>query len=427
MKNPALPGPGQRLFFAGAGGAGVSPLAIIAHELGFPAAGSDLVANAKTRHLQELGIPVAIGHAAGNLPDDTALLVYSSAVPADNPERQKAAGLALPQLRRGEFLGLLSDTYARTCAVSGSHGKSSITAMLVHLLVGAGRHPGFLIGADLASGGPSASAGKGRDLFVAEVDESDGTHVCVHPFLGIVPNVESDHAWSVGGEAVLYENFRRFGAQSEHLVYAASPKCDELFRDHPAAIRLELPSSGFHYDRWFGFQAFDAALAVAAAGVLGIPEKQAQELLRDFGGVARRMCVRRQKGNIILIEDYAHHPTEVENAVAFLREAYPGAFLRLIFQPHRYARLAKYLNELAAALRPADEILVTPVFAAWSETGSVDSADLAAAIGPHAHLISADWSRNAALALRPAPEKSRPVVTAVLGAGDVEQIFTGLK
>ena len=410
----------DRIHFVGVGGAGMAPLAEIVLSRGVRVSGSDRELNDKTARLAELGATVHAGHDAGFLPPDAELLVYSSAVPPENPERARAAELGIPQLRRGEFLARLAAEYRRPVAISGSHGKTSVSAMIAHILVHTGKKPGFLVGAAV-NGAPSASAGEGDDFFVMEVDESDGTHTFVHPFLGVVPNVEDDHSWSVGGEARLFENFRRFAFQSRHLLYNSGTHADELFADHPAAVRLDRPEPDRFGGRWIGFQAWNAHLAIHAAMLLGVGEREAEAALDSFAGVARRMTVHFRSGRLTVIEDYAHHPTELASSIATLRLAYPGHHLRVVFQPHRYARLHKYLPRLAAELAKADSVLVTPVFAAWCEAGPSGGGDLAAAAGPKARYLDADWPEIARTALDYAGE--RPLLLAVIGAGDIEHIF----
>ncbi|MBS5531777.1 hypothetical protein KH017_13390 [bacterium] len=410
----------QKIHFVGIGGAGMAPLAEIMLSRGAAVSGSDRELNAKTALLAARGAAVQEGHSAGFLPPDAGLLVYSSAVTPENPERMRAAELGIPQIRRGEFLARLAAQYRRPVAVSGSHGKTSISAMLTHILVHAGRRPGFLIGAAV-KGAPSASAGEGDDLFVTEVDESDGTHTLVHPYLGVVPNVEDDHSWSVGGEAQLFANFRRFASQCKHLVYYAGLHTDELFASHPDALRLEYPLPGSFGRRWIGYQAWNAHLAIRAAVLLGVDAAEAEKALESFGGVARRMAARFQSERVTVIEDYAHHPTELASSIGTLRAGYPGHHLRVVFQPHRYARLRKYLPQLAAELAKADSAIVVPVFAAWCESGPVGGAELAAAAGAGARYLDAEWKAIAEAALD--YRGTRPLLLAVIGAGDIEHIF----
>ena len=406
----------KTLHFIGIGGAGMAPLAKLAIEAGFRVRGSDSAFSPKAEALRALGAEVFTGHRAEQVLPDTDLVIYSSAVGPENCERRRAAESGIAQMRRGEFLGEFVRRYKRVAAVSGSHGKSSTTAMLVTILEKCGLAPGALIGAARLEG-DSALSGDG-DIFVTEVDESDGTHTCIRPFLGIVPNIEEDHAWSVGGAEQLMRNYRTFGNNSEKLVYCAGANPDRIFNDHPHARRLDdVPDE---YLGFFGFQAANAYLAVAAAEELGIDRQAAETAARSFPGIARRMNVRFASDALTVVEDYAHHPSEIAAALKLLRHRYPEHHLRVLIQPHRYARLEYFFDDFRRVLATADSVLVAPVFAAWCESGKVDSDSLAASL-PNARSVSGSWSDIAAAAKIPVPGKK--LLVAVLGAGDIEQVF----
>ncbi len=410
----------KKLHFVGIGGAGMAPLAEIALQKGFAVSGSDMALNDKTDRLVVMGAAVHAGHAADCMPCDTDILVYSSAVPEDNPERHKAAELNIPQMRRGEFLAVISRMYRRCAAVSGSHGKTSITSMLVHILLKCGINAGYLIGGSVAGLAPGR-AGDG-DIFVTEADESDGTHTELMPYLGIVPNADSDHCWSVGGEEALKNNFHRFAVQSRKLFYFSDCVKDGWFAGHPDSTALTLADTDIpELANWHGFQKRNALLALEGAVYLGAEYQQAAAALADFPGVDRRMTLHVESAGLTVIEDYAHHPAELRNAIDFLRRKYPSHHLRVLFQPHRYARLARYLPDFAAELGKADSVMLLPVFAAWTEDGPVNSADLQRATGDKAVLLNGDWQTVAAEAVKYAGEK--PLLLAVVGAGDINKVF----
>lgn len=415
-KNP------EHVHFIGCGGAGVGPLALIMAARGCRVSGSDLLDNKFTQLLRQAGAEIHSGHDAANLPESATRVVYSSAVTDGNPELALARERGVPTLRRGEMLAVLASQYRRPVAVSGSHGKTTITAMLAHIVRGAGIDCGYMIGGKLNAGNSSA-AGDG-DIFITEVDESDGTHVCIHPWLGVVPNVEDDHSWSVGGEERLFDNFRRFGEQSRKLIYFDSATPRRLFAGHPDALALNPDEPSFDPVRFGGFLGLDAALAVSAAAKLGVEPADAQRILRTFPGVARRMTMHFEGAERVVIEDYAHHPAELKCSLELLRQRYPGYHLRVIFQPHRYARLAKYIDEFAALLKNTDSVFIAPVFAAWVESGEVGSSQLAAKIGPHAETLDGPWHEQALRVMAEAP--AAPLLLAVIGAGDVDRIIPEL-
>jgi len=404
-------------------GAGCAPLARILLEKGFRVSGSDLLDNVAAATLRKHGASIApAGHRRENLPpeNDGLLVVRTSAAGEDNPEVAEAMRRGLPVLRRGEALAITADSCARPVAVSGSHGKTSVSAMLAWLLRELGATPGYMIGGAVTGWESAGAAGDG-DLFVTEADESDGTHALLHPHLGIVTNVEDDHAWSLGGFEALEHNFQMFAAQSETLLYCASEETDRLFRDHPHAIRLDLADLPDGFLPGFGhFQRLDGAIAVKAAELLGFDPAKAEKALRNFPGVERRLSVR-WNGAVTVIEDYAHHPTELRESIRSLRELYPGRRLVVIFQPHRYARLERYFDEFTVELKKADRVFVTPVFAAWTGSGKYTSDDLASAVGGAS--LTGSWDEMGArvgAVLKPGD------IAAIIGAGDLPKILPSL-
>ncbi len=404
-------------------GAGCAPLARILLEKGFRVTGSDLLDNAAAATLRKHGAQIApAGHRIENLPpeNDGLLVVRTSAAGPDNPEVAEAMRRGLPVLRRGEALAVVADSYSRSVAVSGSHGKTSVSAMLAWLLRELGANPGYMIGGSVTGWESAGAAGDG-DLFVTEADESDGTHALLHPHLGIVTNVEDDHAWSLGGFEALEHYFKSFAEQSETLLYCASEETDRLFKNHPQAVRLDLADLSEDFLPGFGhFQRLDGMIAVKAAELLGFDAAEAEMKLRSFPGVERRLSVR-YHGAATVIEDYAHHPTELRESIRALRELYPGRRLVVIFQPHRYARLERYFDEFTVELKKADRVFVTPVFAAWTGSGKYTSDDLAKAVGGTA--LAGSWDE---IGTQVGAELKPGDVAAIIGAGDLPKILPSL-
>jgi len=205
------------------------------------------------------------------------------------------------------------------------------------------------------------------------------------------------------------------------LLYCASEETDRLFKDHPHAVRLDLAELSGDFLPGFGhFQCLDGMIAVKAAELLGFDAAEAGKTLRNFPGVERRLSVR-FNGAATVIEDYAHHPTELRESIRSLRELYPGRRLVVIFQPHRYARLERYFDEFTAELKKADRVFVTPVFAAWTGSGKYTSDDLAAAVGGTA--LAGSWDDMGA---RVGNELKAGDVAAIIGAGDLPKILPSL-
>ena len=404
--------PASRVHFIGCEGAGTKPLRRIFDELGFHTSGSDLTLN---------------GHRAENLPDTPTggqlLAVYSSAVAPDNPELVRARERGAHCILRGEALGLIAGLFPCVIAVSGSHGKTSVTAMIVHLLRETGHAPGFLIGGKLRNGGPSGSAGSGK-IFVCEADESDGTHTAIHSSLAVVTNVEDDHIWNFASPECLIRNFRQFARQGKKLLAPNLP----IFADHPDHPAIRSPDELENDPRYKSFARYarmDMEIAIEAVTELKmLTRSEAMAAGASFPGVGRRMEPHGNNGRFILYEDYAHHPTELAESLQSFRELFPDRKLKVIFQPHRYARLERYFEDFAEVLRRTDQVFITPVFAAWTSSGKVDSRQLAQAVGTQAVPLSGTWP---AMAQRVRAEAENGDLIAVIGAGDVREIIAPLR
>lgn len=422
----------------GVAGVGTLPLAQIFLKNGFRVSGSDLLATPGTEALRAAGADIYQGHSADNLPspEKELLLIHTSAATPENPELAAASARSnAVLLRRGNALAVLATLYRRVVSVSGSHGKTSVSGLLAYLFREVGLQPGYLVGGFLTGeDGRNGEAGQGNDLFVTEVDESDGTHTAMFSHIGIVTNVEDDHAWSVGGAEQLYANFQQYARQAEMLIYVGSPRTDALFADHPNAQRLD-PDLFTHQDElslfdpdtlagWGGWQKLNAITALAAAKAIGLDPVQAAAILSRFPGVERRMSLRFKNDDFTIMEDYAHHPTELRASLNAFREIFPDRRLIVLFQPHRYARLERYFTDFAEILRLADRVFVTPVFAAWTASGKYNSSDLAAATGSKAKAVSGNWD---AIAQSIAGELQKGDLIAVIGAGDLKDVIEPLK
>ena len=415
--------PGGAVHLIGCGGAGCAPLARILHQKGFPVSGSDLEENRETERLRSLGITISVGpHRKENLPDARRLLViHTSAAERDkNPELLAAAERGASILKRGEALAAVASLYPRTVSISGSHGKTSVTAMIAWTLRRLGANPGFLVGGKVNTWDSSGEAG-GGEFFVTEGDESDGTHALLRSELAVVTNIEDDHVWSLGGIEVLEENFRIFARRAGRLLYWAGPIADRLYADRADAIRLTgfepvfspalASSSG-------DFQLCNLYTALRAVESLGFSRDDILPALAAFPGVGRRMTVHLDTPDRKVMEDYAHHPTELRASLAALRKTNPGRRLVVVFQPHRFARLERYFPEFAAELRKADLVFVAPVFAAWCSSGRYSAADLAAASGGSA--LEGTWEQ---MAQTVKSRLKRGDLLCVIGAGDIRKIL----
>ena len=416
---------GRRIHFTGAGGVGVSGLAHIALDLGCDITCSDAADSAVLGGLREhvaerLGDAerrVVVGHS--KLPEGTELLVYSAAVPESDPERMEAASRGIPQMRRGAFLNLLALEFPVRIAVSGSHGKTSTSAMIAHILRKSGMAPAFMIGGSVNGWRRSAAFGGGR-IFVTEVDESDGSQAGFPATLAVVLNIDDDHSWGLGGTRALEAVFVELGLRSRRLLAWRSEPTERLFGEWRKAEFVdspleELPLPGLH-------NRMNAAVAVKVCETLGVSREDAVVALASFPGVSRRMSERGRSGDgtRILVEDYAHHPTELEATLSALREAYPAKRLLVVFQPHRMERVERYGERFARLLSQADWCCIVAPFAAWRTDGRTADAKslIADKVVPPCPCIENSPRQIVALA---APEwlHGTPAVLAIIGAGDV--------
>ena len=404
----------------GVGGAGMSGIAAVLAKLGVAVTGSDLKVSRYTRHLEEYGVPVCIGHDAAQV-GDAALVVISSAIPPGNPELQEARRRGLPVLQRAEMLARIMAT-RRGVAVAGTHGKTTTSSMITHVMLRCDRRPTFLVGGDLNDVGSNAGVGDGAWL-VAEADESDGSLLFLRPEVAVITNVELDHHANYRCLADVRDVFRRFVAllpAGGRLVAARGSGTAFLAGETQADITWYglaggesdadgRPGAGGRGDAGGGAGTVDeagdlvaeieraddqgsvfvvrrggerlgrvtlrvpgehnvlnalAALAVLAHAGIGFDEAAPQ--LAGFSGAARRYQEVGRRGGVVVIDDYAHHPTEV---AATLKAARSGSYRRVIavFQPHLFSRTRYLQREFGRALTMADEAIVTDIFPAREE------------------------------------------------------------
>lgn len=385
---------GSGAHFIGIGGVGMSAIAKVLLERGVRISGSDLKRSRPATMLEAMGANVAIGHDPSNLPEPYPdVVVVSSAVPSSNPELRRAQELGIEVMSRGEALAALLNG-GRSVVVAGTHGKTTTTSMIVSTLRFAGVDPTYLVGGGLNDAGTNAK--HGRDGWtIAESDESDGSFLFLSPTIAVVTNVEADHLDYWGSEVAVFEAFGRFlGSVSESGAIIV-PTGDERLKIEAeatgrrvitfgdgGAIGAEEPSyetGGAKFSlvtdrgraevqlRVPGAHNVGNALAAAAACLeLGVGVDAIARGLSAFSGVERRFQVRGSAGGVTVIDDYAHHPTEIKATLAAAR---PGPWLRVIavFQPHRYSRTASFSHAFGGSFGAADRIVVTGVYGAGEQ------------------------------------------------------------
>ena len=441
--NPADKRP---VHFLGIGGAGMSALALIACRRGVVVTGCDADPSGAA-DLTSLGVKVLQGHDPSHLEGARAVVV-TAAVPADHPELRRARELNLPVVPRKVALAALVGE-ARSVGVSGTHGKTTTTVMTTEALAAAGLRPTGLAGGRVAAWGGNARI-DGDALFVVEADEYDQAFLTLHPTVAIVNNVEADHLECYGSVDALEHAFAEFAGRARVALFSA---------DDPGALRVAQSVRGA---RRFGF-ASDAEVrisdvvqraegteatvawregqtvrlvlrvpgihnlrnAVAALGAveaLGGALEAASEALAAFSGVGRRFERLGEHGGVAVVDDYAHHPSELAATLSAARQAYPGRRLVAVFQPHLYSRTIAHGDAMGQALAAADLVFVTEIYAAREQpvpgVSGRQVADAASRAGADARFeeVRADVGRRVRDALRPGD------VVLTLGAGDITRV-----
>ena len=396
------------IHFIGIGGISMSGLAEILLKEGFSVSGSDSHASALTEHLESLGARVLIGQAASNIPEDCQLVVYTAAIHPDNPEYAEAKSRKLPLLSRAELLGQLMRNYKTSVAVAGTHGKTTTTSMIASVLLSGDADPTISVGGILSSIGGNIRVG-GSNVFLTEACEYTNSFLHFFPTVGIILNIEEDHMDFFKDLNDIRRSFRRFaellptqglliinsdiedyeeiteGLACRVVTFgsaeAADYRADDITYDelgHPSfrlvrkngkgtRIRLQVP--GEH-------NVFNALASIAAAEALQIPDEAVEKGLLSFTGTDRRFQYKGQVNGITIIDDYAHHPTEIR---ATLQAAahYPHRKIWCVFQPHTYSRTKAFLKEFAQALSLADHVVLADIYPAReTDTLGISSRDL---------------------------------------------------
>jgi UDP-N-acetylmuramate--alanine ligase len=434
------PWEGRRLHLLGVGGSGMSGYARAAHALGASVSGSDRADSPALAELREQGIVQAsIGHDAANLPAGEDIeLVYSSAVPAENPERVAARERGLAEHPRAWLLGELS-ALRRTIAVAGTHGKTTTSSMIVHALLSSGTDPGWLVGAPLGPELPNARWSEGEWL-VVEADESDRSMLSLHIEIAVLTNVELDHHATFGSIAQLREAFGEFLARAPIAVIWERPELLAL-RGGQAETRPydvaepELSPAGSRF-QWHGRQvtlavpgahnAINAAGALEAAAAAGAPAELAIAGVGAFTGAGRRFQrLGFATSGAEVVDDYAHHPTEVAATLRAARTLRPKRLVA-VFQPHLYSRTAMLADGFGAALAQADVIALLDVYAARERVEDhpgVSGLTIARAASEHASGRTVLWLPafdDAERALGAMLEQGDLCV--MMGAGDIDKL-----
>ncbi|NUM88333.1 MAG: UDP-N-acetylmuramate--L-alanine ligase, partial [Bdellovibrionales bacterium] len=376
----------RKVHFIGIGGIGMSGIAEILISQGYMVTGSDLVESDTTRHLVDLGAKVSYGHAEGNL-GDADVVVVSSAIDEKNPEIVAARRKNVPIIQRAEMLGELMKMKTGV-AIAGTHGKTTTTSMVATIVNSAGLDPTIIIGGKVDALGGNAKHGRG-DLLVAEADESDKSFLHLPATVAIVTNIDNDHLNNYGDMNAIKDAFVEFVNQipfygrsilcrDDDNVRAILPRVKKPMITYGFSPQADLQArnpraEGFRsiYEVWLGERQLGEirvnvpgkhnvlnSLAATAVGLeLGLAFDQIARGLAQFQGVKRRFDTKGEKGGVLVVDDYGHHPTEIAATMRAARDAWPGRRLVVAFQPHRYTRTRDLLDDFAEVLATADALL----------------------------------------------------------------------
>ncbi len=380
----------QHIHFIGIGGTGMGPLAKVFLEMGWSVSGSDLQPSETTEFLTDLGATISYGHKASNVNGATSV-AYSSAIPMHNPEIIAAKEGQIDLHHRSELWAQLLNE-RRGVAVGGAHGKTTITSMIAWIMEESGLDPVVLIGARFAPFGPGAKYGQG-EFAVAEADESDRSFLRYHPEIAVITSIEADHLENYHGAFTeLVDGYRQFiqnlkpsgtsvlCTDDKELRSIAQQDTDAITYGFSSeaqwkAVNIELKENGSQFDVWHHDQYFhrftlrvpgrhnisNALAAIAVCHWAGLDSSQIDKPLVSFAGAQRRFQLLGEQGDVLVVDDYAHHPTEIAATLKAAKEGWQRRVI-VIFQPHRYSRTKQLFSQFSKAFADADLVILTDIY-----------------------------------------------------------------
>ena len=379
----------NHIHFIGIGGSGMNGIAQVLLNLGFTVSGSDLKESSAVLNLKNMGAKVFIGHSKENV-HGADVVVYSSAVKEDNPEIIEAKKLSIPVIPRGEMLAELM-RFKYGIAIAGSHGKTTTTSMVGSILGKTGYDPTVVIGGKLEAYGSNAKLGRG-DFLVAEADESDGSFLRLSPTIVSINNIDLEHVGYYKNLDDIKKAFIKFANKVPFYGAVALNIDDENIKDilpeiekkvikfgienkeaDINAYELELINGTYrfkvndlgqiHLSVPGKHNVYNALTAVAIADELGIPFCVVKETLENFKNASRRFEIK-YDGNIKVIDDYAHHPSELQATISAAKDKYPDRRIITVFQPHRYTRLHSLFDQFSGSFENSDIVIITDIYSA---------------------------------------------------------------
>lgn len=384
----------QWIHMVGIAGAGMSNIATILMEQGHKVSGSDLQCNNITKKLEEMGIEVSHGHSSSNLKEGVDLLVISSAIPQDNAEVKSARERNIPVLKRGQMLANIVND-GKAIAVAGAHGKTTTTSMLYTVLGSFTLDPTFILGGEMQDNNLGARLGTG-EYSIIEADESDASFLDLKPYIAVVTNIEDDHldyyksleniqkAFKLFVDEVKPEGFAllyngdsntaaiKANSRSRVISYGEKPDCDYYLRDWQTlgtGTRFTVCHRGTDLGQVVltvpgKHNSLNALASIATANEIGLDFATAAGSLRHFKGAKRRFELTGQVGDVCIVDDYAHHPTEIKATIEAAHNYHPEGRIIVVFQPHRFSRTKMLGKQLGEALSGVDKVIVTDIYPA---------------------------------------------------------------
>lgn len=381
----------RKVHMVGIGGAGMCGIAEILLSQGYEISGSDVADSANIQHLRKLGAQISLGHSSQNV-GDVQVVVKSTAIQNDNPELQTARERKIAIIPRAEMLAELM-RLKHGIAIAGTHGKTTTTSLTATIFDNAGLDPTVIIGGRINVYGTNAHPGQGEYL-IAEADESDGSFLCLLPYINVITNIDEDHLDYYKHRSAIYEAFLQF--MNRVPFYGLNMVCgdDKGIRQLIPQVKRPVETYGFdegndlravilehgvstrfeiwNKDRYLGeinlprpgkHNVLNSLAAIGVSLACGISFSCCQSALAHFQGVGRRFDFKGEKNGILVIDDYGHHPTEIVMTLQATREAYPGKRIIVAFQPHRYSRTRDHFEEFCTIFASVDCLLLTEIYA----------------------------------------------------------------
>ncbi|MBO8144373.1 MAG: UDP-N-acetylmuramate--L-alanine ligase [Thermodesulfobacterium sp.] len=383
----------KRVHFIGIGGVGMSGLAMIMHSLGYEVSGCDISKSKYTELLEKKGIKVYYGHSPFHV-ESADIVVYSSAIPQNNPELLKAKELGIWVIPRAQMLSEVMNSYSKSIVVAGSHGKTTTTSMISEVLIKLEKNPTVIVGGIINNFKTHSLLGE-KEFLVAEADESDGSFLCYNPYIEVITTIDKEHLDFYADFNAIKKAFINFikkcSSEGKVILCGDDPGVKDILQEISGPFLLYGFSEGnqlvgkiiedsahpkvevYYLGNFLGsfklsvpgkHNVLNALATIGVALILNLPISEVINVLKEFKGVERRLEFKGIWKGSILFDDYAHHPTEIKATLSAIKKLYPNKKLVLIFQPHRYTRMKALWDEFLLVLKDPEVLILTDIYPA---------------------------------------------------------------